>query len=167
LNGNSTYDGRIWTTGAASTSTDATSWRSSRPRTGQVGSITLDPTNPLVAWVTYETYNSTGQLGHVFKMTVDAGTGAISGVRMDGTGSAVIPDIPTHSIAIDPDNTQHMYAATDLGVFVTLDGGQTWYQENAGFANVTTEYVEIKTATDGKYLYAFTHGRSAWRLKLN
>jgi hypothetical protein len=127
----------------------------------------MDPTNPLVAWATYMTFNSGADSGHVFKLTVDAGTGAITATRMDGTGDGVLPDLPAHAIAIDPDNTNRMYLATDLGVFVTTDGGLHWYQENAGFANVYTEHVEIRTLADGKYLYAFTHGRSAWRLKLN
>jgi hypothetical protein len=113
------------------------------------------------------TFNSVGNVGHVFKLAVDAGTGAITSTPMNGTGDGVLPDIPAHSIAIDPDNTNRMYLSTDLGMFVTTDGGQHWYQENAGFANVYTEHVEIKTLADGKYLYAFTHGRSAWRLKLD
>lgn len=167
LSGNNTYDGRIWTTGVATTATSATAWQSKQPRTGQVGSLTMDPTNPLVVWATYMTYNSGVNAGHVFKLTVDATTGAMTSTLMDGTGDGIIPNIPAHSIAIDPDNTNRMYVATDLGVFVTIDGGLHWYQENAGFANVITELVEVKTVADGKYLYAFTHGRSAWRLKLN
>ena len=167
LSGGGSVDGRIWTTNSGTTSTDATPWASVRPRAGQVGGITMDPTNPLVAWATYMTFNSGADSGHVFKLTVDPGTGAVSAVRMDGTGDGVLPDVPSHAIAIDPDNTNRMYLATDLGVFVTSDGGQHWYQENAGFANVYTEHVEIRTLADGKYLYAFTHGRSAWRLKLN
>jgi hypothetical protein len=167
LSGGGSVDGRIWTNGSATTSTSATPWQFVRPRAGQVGGITMDPTNPLVAWATYMTFNSGADAGHVFKLTVDAGTGAITATRMDGTGDGVLPDLPAHAIAIDPDNTNRMYLATDLGLFVTTDGGLHWYQENAGFANVYTEHVEIKTTADGKFLYAFTHGRSAWRLKLN
>jgi len=52
--------------------------------------------------------------------------------------------------------------ATDIGVFVSLDGGATWARENTGFANVIVESLKIR----GNYLYAFTHGRSAWRVAL-
>jgi hypothetical protein len=67
------------------------------------------------------------------------------------------------TMAIDPLNNQRLYVGTDLGVFVSLNGGATWSRENTGFANVTTYMLKIK----GRTLYAFTHGRSAFRVPLD
>ena len=36
-----------------------------------------------------------------------------------------MPDIPVHSIVVDPDDSQRLYLGTDLGVMVSIDGGRT------------------------------------------
>ncbi|HEX8409330.1 MAG TPA: hypothetical protein VF883_10720, partial [Thermoanaerobaculia bacterium] len=77
-----------------------------------------------------------------------------------------LPDIPVHSIAIDPTRNARLYLGTDLGVFVSLDRGATWAVENTGFANAVTETVLIARGADGPAIYAFTHGRGAWRADL-
>ena len=51
---------------------------------------------------------------------------------------------------------------TDLGVFVSTDGGPNWLAENTGFGQVVTEHLVI----NGANLYAFTHGRGVWRVPL-
>ena len=40
-----------------------------------------------------------------------------------------------HSIAIDPADPRRLYLGTDIGVFVSLDGGQHWAAEFTGFAS--------------------------------
>ena len=42
----------------------------------------------------------------------------------------------------------------------------SWAQENTGFANVVTESLSINRVNDKNYLFAFTHGRGAWRVAL-
>ena len=47
----------------------------------------------------------------------------------------------------------------------SIDGGTKWFKEVTGFANVVTEALALNT--EGRLrLYAFTHGRSAWRVNL-
>jgi photosystem II stability/assembly factor-like uncharacterized protein len=150
-----TTSGRIFTTGAATTATAATVWTAAQPRQGYVSSIAVDPANPLIAYATYSTYNFGAQVGHVFK-TADGGT---TWARIDHG----FPDVPVHSVVVHPTRPDTLYIGTDLGVFVTVDGGGTWMRENTGFANVITEHLEINNGR----LYAFTHGRSAWRVALN
>ena len=50
-------------------------------------------------------------------------------------------------------------------VYTSADGGLNWYRENVGFGNVSVEHLEINT-TGTKRLFAFTHGRGAWRVDL-
>ena len=85
---------------------------------------------------------------------------------IDGTGTTGIPDLPVHVVIVDPTNTARLYAGTDAGVFTSIDGGANWYKEVTGYANVVTESLSLSTIDDIQ-LYAFTHGRSAWRVSLN
>ena len=149
-----TTSGLIFTTGVATTATSATVWTVSQPRQGYVSSIAVDPADPLVAYATYSTYNFGTHAGHVFK-TVNGGA---SWTRIDAT----LPDMPVHSVVVHPTRPDTLYIGTDLGVFVTLDGGGSWMRENTGFANVVTEHLQIL----GGRLFAFTHGRSAWSVAL-
>ncbi len=43
-----------------------------------------------------------------------------------------LPDINTNAIAISPYSPDHLYLATDLGVFVSVDGGKEWNEYNDG-----------------------------------
>jgi hypothetical protein len=78
--------------------------------------------------------------------------------------------IAFHSIVIDPTvpNAQRLFVGTDLGVFVSIDGGNNWVRENTGFANTIVEHLEFKRnpATNELELFAFTHGRSVYKTKV-
>jgi hypothetical protein len=150
-------DGWVGRLTNASTATSATAWATTtQPRPGNLSSFGFHPTDPNVAYATYSTFGEE----HVWK-TDDAGQTWIS---IDGTGpTGVLPDIPVHSIVVDPVNPQTLYIGTDLGIFVSTDDGATWAVENTGFANVVTEKLEIRGTGVNRKLFAFTHGRSAWR----
>lgn len=147
-------DGYIARSSTALTTTTTEVWPSVRPRTGYCSSVTFDPANKNVAYATYSTFGGV----HVWKST-DSGA---TWTSIDGAGVTGIPDVPAHSVAIDPTNTLRLYVGTDLGVFVSNDGGANWSVENTGFANVVTETL----ATKGSHLYSFTHGRGAFRVAL-
>jgi hypothetical protein len=86
---------------------------------------------------------------------------------LDGAGPTGIPDIPVHSIVVDPDDRQRLYLGTDLGVIVSIDGGDTWMTEETGFGPAVTMWLSlIRTPAGQKQLFAFTHGRGAWRVAL-
>jgi photosystem II stability/assembly factor-like uncharacterized protein len=156
-----TQTGRILTVANASSSISTTVWPFVTPRAGYVSSIGVHPSNQNIAYATYSTFNTATAQGHLFK-TIDGGT---SWTRVDVDSSLnPLPDVPAHVVVVDPTNDQRLYVGTDIGVFISTDGGANWARENTGFANVITEHLEYN-ATNG-YLYAFTHGRSAWRVKL-
>jgi hypothetical protein len=151
-------DGFIHRTNVGLTSDGDTIWPFTQPREGFVSSISFAPTNGLIAYATYSSFNSLPSDQHVYKST-DAGA---TWAGIDGTGNTGIPDIPVHSIAIDPTNTSRLYVGTDLGVFVSLDGGVNWLRENTGFANVVTESLSVSAVGATTSVFAFTHGRGAW-----
>ena len=78
-----------------------------------------------------------------------------------------MPNIPVHALVVDPRDSRRIYLGTDLGVLVSLDGGKSWAVENTGFAAVVTESLAVAENPGGTpYLFAFTHGRGAWRVPL-
>lgn len=130
-----------------------------RPRGGVVSWLAVDPTNKDIAYATYSTFGGT----HVYR-TIDGGA---TWTGIDGAAPARIPDIPVHCLVVDPSNTARLYVGTDLGVFVSTDGGATWSVENTGFANVVTESLSLNVANGATSLYAFTHGRGAYKVTAN
>jgi len=157
-----TQDGLIHRTNIGLTSDENTAWPFAQPRDGFVSSLTFDPTNANTAYSTYSSFNTIPADRHVYKST-DAGA---TWVGIDGTGGTGLPDIPVHSLVVDPTNSSRLYVGTDLGVFVTLDGGAVWARENTGFANVATEALAANGSGGARSIFAFTHGRGAWRVPL-
>lgn len=152
-------DGFLIRTDQALTSGANTTWPSVQPRSGYVSSVAFDPTNKDIAYATYSTFGGV----HVWK-TVNAG---VSWTGLNGTGAGTLPDVPVHSIVVDPTNTMRLYIGTDVGVFSSVDGGAMWAVENTGFANVITEWLTINSTSSTTQLFAFTHGRGAWRVASN
>ena len=129
------------------------------PRSGWVTSLAFDPLDDNVLYATYGNFGS----AHVFR-SIDGGA---SWQSLDGSGPTGIPDIPVHSIVVDPDDRQRLYLGTDLGVMVSIDGGRTWMTEETGFGPAVTMWLSlIRTPAGQKQLFAFTHGRGAWRVTL-
>lgn len=153
-------DGYILRNDQALTSDRFTDWPSVQVRQGWVSSITFDPNNKNIAYATFSTFGG----AHVFR-TVDGGA---SWLIADGSGGGNrIPDVPVHSLAIDPSNTARLYAGTDVGVFVSNDGGANWAVESSGFANAITESLQVHIANGVTSIYAFTYGRGVWRTMIN
>lgn len=151
----------IFRSNAATSANGSTTFAQTSPRSGWVSSLSFDPVDANVAYATYSTFG--GQ--HVWRSS-DAGA---SWSPIDGVGAGALPDIPVHHLVIDPNNRQRLYIGTDIGVFVTLDGGNSWARENGGFANVIVERLAIASNPPGGVpeLYAFTYGRGAWRVPLS
>jgi photosystem II stability/assembly factor-like uncharacterized protein len=150
-----TAAGHLVRTDHGSTATATTQWQTTRPREGFVSWIAFDPSNANTVYATYAGFGGT----HVW-ISTDAG---VTWAPRDSN----LPDIPVHSLAVDPTRPNRLYLGTDLGVFVSLDQGLTWNVENTGFANAVTETVLIGQGVNGPAVYAFTHGRGAWRAELS
>jgi len=143
---------------AATTAHGTSDWTAARPRAAWVTSLAFDPADAQTAWATFSNYGG----AHVWR----SDDGGVTWSPRDGSGAGALPDLPVHSLAIDPANRQRLFVGTDLGIFASRDGGASWAVENTGFANVVTEKLVVARHADGLWLYAFTHGRGAWRLRL-
>lgn len=151
-------DGYLLFNHGALTAGSATSWASTRPRAAFVSAASFDPNDANVAYVTYQTFTGVS----VYKST----DGGATWGPVPGTGANVLPRVPANAVVVDPTTPGRVYVGTDIGVYTSIDGGANWYRENTGFGNVSVEHLEIN-ATGTRHLYAFTHGRGAWRVALN
>lgn len=150
-----TSNGLVRRTDAATTATDQTVWTESTVRAGAfISSVAFDPQDADIAYATSTRFGG----NHVFRST----DGGQSWTSIDSN----FPDIPAHRIVVHPTDSARLYLGSDLGVFVSSDTGATWSQENTGYANVVTEWLEFQQDDCGLVLFAFTHGRGSWRLPL-
>ncbi len=157
-----TNKGDVVSTHTALSATASTVWEAARPRDGWVTSVTFDPRNTNTI---YAAYGNFGGL-HVYRST----NGGKTWTSTDGPSNdsaRAIPDIPAHSIVVDPDDSARLYLGTDIGVFVSIDAGASWMAEETGFSATVTEWLALLRDTSGrKRLFAFTHGRGVWRVDL-
>jgi photosystem II stability/assembly factor-like uncharacterized protein len=114
-----------------------------------ISSITTDPTNPSLAYLTLSGYNT----GHIFR-TTDRGAS-----WQDLSNG--LPDIPVSAFLIDPVSPNHLYAGTDIGVFRSTDSGSHWQPFNKGMPPVVvTAFASQPTGL----IQAATYGRGAYEI---
>jgi photosystem II stability/assembly factor-like uncharacterized protein len=99
-----------------------------------------------------------GQPGHLFKTT-----NALTDEDCPTWTSIGPPvNVPVNAFALDPADPDRIYVGTDVGVFLTTDGGATWRQfsPRSGLPHVAVFDVQINRTTNR--VVAFTHGRGAF-----
>jgi len=63
---------------------------------------------------------------------------------------------------INPGNTQHLYAGTDIGVYNSTDGGATWSPYSTGLPRVAVFDMALQNVAGNRRLRIATHGRGIW-----
>jgi hypothetical protein len=149
-----TDGGSVYKTSNGNTGTAAT-WAdcdSAALPAAPVTSLAVDRANPNTLYATFGNFGS----GHVFK-TTNCTTWA------DTTGN--LPDVPVTSLvtyASTPNPV--LIAGTDIGVFISTDGGSTWNALQAGLPNVGIQQLFTDPALTT--LFAATHGRGVWKIAI-
>jgi len=128
-----------------------------------VSGIQLDPTNSNHAWISYSSYSTLTPKtpGHVFEVTRTAPSTA-TWTSLDSPGGTPFPNFPATSIARDSNGD--LYVSNDWGVLVLANGAVSWVPAGTGLPMV--EVAGLTIVPSARALYAATHGRSAWLLKL-
>jgi hypothetical protein len=123
-------------------------------------SIYIDPTNSNHAWISYSGYNvnTPSTPGHVFEVTRTGPSTATFVDRSYNLGDQPITDL------VRDDATGDLYAASDFGVMRLPNATTTWVLAGDGLPKV--EVPGLTIVPNARVLYAATHGRSAWSLKL-
>jgi hypothetical protein len=137
------------------------------PDSTQATGIAIDPFNSAVAYLSLSGFTSATGMGHVF-VTMDFGG---SWTQADGNPTLqspppadALPDVPVLRLMVDRnDSTANtVLAATDIGIFRTTDGGNTWAPFNLGVIPAVAVF-DIEQNLSG-VVFAATHGRGIFEL---
>ncbi len=154
VNNNLVYATTLYTGTLYRSSTGGVSWfqqtaSPSSPITGMAA-------DPVKKGTVYASIGSFGTQDQVYR-SIDSG---LTWVNI----SANLPAVPANTIAVDPFDNQNIYVGTDLGVWVTTDGGLTWSDYNNG----SLPYVVVEDLHYYKpdsTIRVGTYGRGYWRAK--
>jgi hypothetical protein len=128
-----------------------------------VSGITIDPANSNHVWIVYSSYSSltSATPGHVFEVTRTAPSTA-TWTSLDSPGGTPFPDFPATGIARDSNGD--LYVSNDWGVMLLANNSVSWVTAGTGLPMV--EVAGLTIVPRARILYAATHGRGAFRLKL-
>src|SRR5205085_974312 len=110
----------------------------------------LDPNNAARVYVTFGGFTT----GNVWR-TND------SGVNWTDITSN-LPSAPVYAFAVWQQNPNNLYAGTEVGIFASANGGQTWSTSNDGPTNCSVDDLFWMNNT----LVAVTHGRGMFSIPL-
>ncbi|MBI5566620.1 MAG: hypothetical protein HY870_17090, partial [Chloroflexi bacterium] len=118
-----------------------------------VGRAVIDPNNVNTAYVTFAYYAPAGQ--GVWKTTnLNAGSPTWTA---SGTG---MPSVPVNAFAVDPADSNVLFAGTDIGVYQSTNGGANWAPFNANLPR--TPVFDLVFQNANRVLRAATHGRGIY-----
>jgi len=76
--------------------------------------------------------------------------------------SGDLPDIPCNTMFINPEIPNHYYIGTDLGVYLSQDGGENYYYSGDGMPLVPIQDFDYVQIGSTGYLRVATYGRSIY-----
>ena len=118
-----------------------------------VSRAVIDPNNPNTAYVAFSGFGIAGQ--QIWKTT------NLNANPPTWTNAALgLPDVPFNGFVIDPLNSNMLYAGSDIGVFVSSDGGNTWNPFGTGLPRVAV--FDMAFQGPNRLVRIATHGRGAW-----
>jgi cysteine-rich repeat protein len=134
-----------------------------------VRSVVLDPTTPTTIYASvFESGHQGGQVVAGLYRSIDAGA---SWTIVSGG----LPGLVVQTLAIDPNNTQILYAGLGgAGVFKTVNHGTSWAAANGGLANLYANAIAVDPSspstvycgTDGG-VFVSTSGGTSWTAASN
>jgi len=77
-----------------------------------------------------------------------------------------LPGVPANSVAVDPLDGNVVYVGTDIGVYASEDGGDTFVPFMTGLP-LGMVVTDLEIAADPHVLVAATYGRGAWSIGLD
>ncbi|HTR82210.1 MAG TPA: T9SS type A sorting domain-containing protein [Bacteroidota bacterium] len=117
--------------------------------------VIIDPSNHNRIFVCYAGYNTSGTLAsrHVWESTNQGSSWTDI--------STALPNVPVHTLVIDPNSSSTLYVGTETGIYTTANNGTTWSASTSGMPlYAPTDDLELQGGT--KELFAFTHGRGVF-----
>jgi photosystem II stability/assembly factor-like uncharacterized protein len=113
----------------------------------------VNPINEATAYITFSGYGSP----HVYA-TTDYGSS-----WQDISSS--LPDVPTSAVIVDPLFPDHIYIGNDIGIFVSVDAGNSWTEYNDGLPEAVMVF-DLSISPTNRKLRVATHGNGAYQRDL-
>ncbi len=120
---------------------------------GNVSDVAMTPGSRLRVFVTRAAFGG----NKLFRSTSGGTTWAAVG--------AGLPNVPANSVAIDPLNINRVFVGTDVGVYESTDGGDTFVPFSAGLP-LGLVVTDLEVDDVPHVLVAGTYGRGAWKVNL-
>ena len=114
--------------------------------------IHVNPNNSMDVYAVFGGFGT----GHVFRSS----TGGASWVDI----SSNLPDIPHHTVVIDPLYTQNIYVGNDLGVYVSTNSGANWFTFSTGMPYALV--FDLTIVYPSRNIRATTHGSGIYERDL-
>lgn len=114
--------------------------------------IEFDPSNSAVAYVTYSGYLTS----HVFKTT------NVGNTWIDITSN--LPDLPCQAIVVDPKDPSTIWVGTDLGIFMSKNGGGLWEDFSSGMPQAMV--LDLVFSRSNHTLRAATFGNGVYERRI-
>jgi photosystem II stability/assembly factor-like uncharacterized protein len=126
------------------------------PTRNSIGRAVIDPNNKFTAYVTFTSFSPpAGQ--QIFKTTNLNDPSPTWTPASNG-----IPTVPVSSLAVDPQDSNTLFAGTDIGVYQSTDGGANWTPYGTGLPRVAV--FDVKISNVQRLLRIATHGRGIWEI---
>lgn len=134
-----------------------------------VTQVVFAPNSADTAYVTYSGFNEDDPRagGHLFRISgISSGTPTFTEIDgQNGNNSQhALPDLPTNSVLVDPLDPSQLFVGADFGVYVSPNGGNTWFLVNSALPHSEVYMLAFDATTNS--VVAATHGRGMWRLTL-
>jgi hypothetical protein len=122
---------------------------------GGISGLATHPTEPNTAYVLF----SFAERPKILK-TTDLGLNwtDISGFGTGSVSTNGFPDVATYDLLVWPNDPQHIWVGTEIGLVESLDGGANWALANNGLPSVGIWF--LKAVEDE--IVVGTHGRGIW-----
>lgn len=115
--------------------------------------IVFDPEDSEIVYAVFSGFNTE----HVFR-SIDGGQ---TWTSIDNG----LPDVPTNTLLIDPQYPDHLYVGNDVGLYVSLNGGETWAPHGIGpDGAVMVMHLSLSPANDK--IRIATHGLGVYQIDL-
>ena len=126
---------------------------------GRISGLATDPADSSTAYVLFSYAGAPKIL-----RTVDGGLNwsDITGFESGSPSTNGFPDVAVYDLEVFSDDPTHLWAATEIGLVESLDGGATWALADNGLPNVGIwRLTEVEDQ-----VVAATHGRGIWSVTI-